>query len=196
MINGNENKSMLAKIQVKKYLSCRSHYALINRARGPYEEIFVLTFKAYGPNAVRLMRLECQNKYFPYGPKSRLIRGIIRWRSISMRAGPAFLQFDWSKASLSMDVPVFVYSHTKAASDFFQDRENIGKLFMWLQIFYFKQRRWNLTGLLFCPDLVCQGLLITKSVICIRYLIVSSPHAVRRTTFVFCMSHECKHVCF
>ena len=27
-------------------------YALINRARGPYEEIFVLTFKAYGPNAV------------------------------------------------------------------------------------------------------------------------------------------------
>ena len=28
------------------------YYALINRARGPYEEIFVLTFKAYGPNAV------------------------------------------------------------------------------------------------------------------------------------------------
>ena len=48
-------------------------YALINRARGPYDEIFVLTFKAYGPHAVRSMRLECQNKYFPYGPKSRLI---------------------------------------------------------------------------------------------------------------------------
>ena len=30
------------------------YYALINRAQGPYEEIFVLTFKAYGPNAVRL----------------------------------------------------------------------------------------------------------------------------------------------
>ena len=28
------------------------YYALINRARGPYEEIFVLTFKAYGPHAV------------------------------------------------------------------------------------------------------------------------------------------------
>ena len=39
-------------------------YALINRSRGPYEEIFVLTFKAYGPNEVRSMRLECQNKYF------------------------------------------------------------------------------------------------------------------------------------
>ena len=53
------------------------YYALINRARGPYEEIFVLTFKAYGPNAVRSMRLECQNKDFPYGPKSRLIRALL-----------------------------------------------------------------------------------------------------------------------
>ena len=32
-------------------------YALINRVRGPYEEIFVLTFKAYGPNAVRLSNI-------------------------------------------------------------------------------------------------------------------------------------------
>ena len=53
------------------------YYALIDRARGPYEEIFVLTFKAYGPNAVRSMRFECQNKYFPYGPKSRLIRALL-----------------------------------------------------------------------------------------------------------------------
>ena len=50
------------------------YYALINRARGPYEEIFVLIFKGYGPNEVKSMRLKCQNKYFPYGPKSRLIR--------------------------------------------------------------------------------------------------------------------------
>ena len=35
-----------------------------------------------------------------------------------MRAGPAFLQFDWSKASLSMDLPVFVYSHTKTSFRF------------------------------------------------------------------------------
>ena len=34
------------------------YYALINRARGPYVEIFVLTFKAYGPNAFRFMRLK------------------------------------------------------------------------------------------------------------------------------------------
>ena len=52
----------------------RSCYAIINRARGPCEEIFVLTFKAYGPNAVRSMPFGCQNKYFPYGPISRLIR--------------------------------------------------------------------------------------------------------------------------
>ena len=55
------------------------YYALINRARGPYEEIFVPTFKAYGLNAcaVRSMRVECQTKYFPYGPKSLLITAIL-----------------------------------------------------------------------------------------------------------------------
>ena len=52
-------------------------YALINRARGPYEEIFVLTFKAYEPNAVRSMRLERQNKYFSYWQRSRLIRALL-----------------------------------------------------------------------------------------------------------------------
>ena len=40
-------------------------------------EIFVLTFKAYEPNAVRSMRLECRNKYFPYGLKSWLIRALL-----------------------------------------------------------------------------------------------------------------------
>ena len=116
------------------------------------------------------------------------LSNFIRWRSISMRAGPAFLQFDWSKAGLSMICQSSYIPIRRPASDFFQDRENIGKLFMWLQIFYFKQRRGNLTGLLFCLDFVCQGLLITKIVICIHYLIVSSPHAVRPTTLVFCMS--------
>ena len=56
---------------------------------------------------------------------------------------------------------------------------------MWLQIFYIKQRRENLTGLLFCLDLVCQGLLIIEIVICIHYLIGSSPHAVRPPTLSF-----------
>ena len=35
-----------------------------------------------------------------------------------MRAGPDFLQFDWSKAGLSMDLPVFVYSHAKTSFKF------------------------------------------------------------------------------
>ena len=35
-----------------------------------------------------------------------------------MRAGPAFLQFDWWKAGLSMDLPVFVYSHMKNSFKF------------------------------------------------------------------------------
>ena len=47
-----------------------TEYALINRARGPHDEIFVLTFKAHGPHCVR-------SKYFPYGPKSRLIRALL-----------------------------------------------------------------------------------------------------------------------
>ena len=51
-----------------------------------------------------------------------------------MRAGPAFLQFDWSKAGLSMDLPVFVYSHTKTGFKFFQDREDIGSFFMCLEL--------------------------------------------------------------
>ena len=73
-----------------------------------------------------------------------------------MRAGLAVLQFDWSKAGLSMDLPVFVYSHTKTGFKFFQDREGIGSFFMCLElcleIFDFKPRRENLTGLLFCLD--------------------------------------------
>ena len=79
-----------------------------------------------------------------------MICPFIRWRSISMRTGPAFLQFDWSKAGLSMDLPVFVYSHTKTGFKFFQYREDIGSFFMCLEIF--KPRRENLTGLLFCLD--------------------------------------------
>ena len=58
-----------------------------------------------------------------------------------MRARPAFLQFDWSKVGLSMDLPVFVYSRTKTGFNFFQDREDLGSFFMWLEIFYFKPGR-------------------------------------------------------
>ena len=106
---------------------------------------------------------------------------------ISMRTGTAFLQFDWSKAGLSMDLPVFLYSHTytKTSFRFLSRQRKYREAFMWLQIFYFKQRRGDLTGLLFCLDFVCQGLLITK--------IVSSPHAVG---LLLCLLHECEHVCF
>ena len=52
-------------------------YALINWARGPYEKILVLTFKAYGPNPMRSMRLGYQNKYSTYGPNYRLIRVLL-----------------------------------------------------------------------------------------------------------------------
>ena len=44
-----------------------------------------------------------------------VIFSFIVWRSISMRHGPFFLQFDWSKAGFSMDLPVFLYFYTKAS---------------------------------------------------------------------------------
>ena len=37
-----------------------------------------------------------------------------------MRAGPAFLQFDWLKASLSEDLPVFVYFRIFPYEDWLQ----------------------------------------------------------------------------
>ena len=41
---------------------------------------------------------------------------------------------------------------------------------------------------LFCCCYACQGLLIIKIIICIYYLIVSSPQAVRPTTLSFHLS--------
>ena len=40
-----------------------------------------------------------------------------------MRAGPDLLQFDGPKAGLSMDLPVFVYSHTKTSFKFISRQE-------------------------------------------------------------------------
>ena len=54
---------------------------------------------------------------------------IIRWCSVGMRAGPAFLQFDWSKAGLGMDLPVFVYSHTRTSFKFLPRQRRYGEAF-------------------------------------------------------------------
>ena len=67
-----------------------------------------------------------------------------------MKAGPALLQFDWSKAGLSMDLPVFVYSHTKTNFKFLSRQRRYGAAFY---VVYFSPRKGNLTGLLFCLDL-------------------------------------------
>ena len=52
------------------------YYALINQARGPYEEIFVLTFKGrpYGPNAVSESMSE---QIFSVWTESRLITALL-----------------------------------------------------------------------------------------------------------------------
>ena len=86
--------------------------------------------------------------------KNVKIMEIIMWRSISMRAGSAGLRFDWSKAGLSMDLPVFVYSHTKTSLNFLSRQERCsGQLFMWLQICQLQTTKKKLIGLLFCLDL-------------------------------------------
>ena len=95
-------------------------------------------------------------------------------------AGLAFLQFDWSKANLSMDLPVFVYSNTKISFKFLS-RESFLCAY---RSFTSSNTERTLQGSCF----VCQGLLIIEIVICIHYLIGSSPHAVRPTTLSFCMS--------
>ena len=49
------------------------------------------------------------------------------WRSISMRAGSASLQFDGWKAGLSIDLPVFVHSRTKSYTECHKDKKGIKK---------------------------------------------------------------------
>ena len=104
-----------------------------------------------------------------------------------MRAGPAFLQFNGSKASLSMDLPVFVYSYTKTSFKFLSRQRRYRAAFMWLQIFYFKPRRKNLTGLFFCLDLSLPRSTDHRDRN-LHYLIVSSPYEVRPTTLSFHLS--------
>ena len=59
---------------------------------------------------------------------------------------------------------------------------------MWLQIFYFKPLRENLTGLLFCLDLSLSRSTDHPDRNLHHYLIVSSLHAVRLTTLSFHLS--------
>ena len=101
-----------------------------------------------------------------------------------MRAGPAFLQFDWSTAGLSMDLPVFVYSHTKTSFRFLSRQRK------------YKEAFYVVTDLLLQAmqrepyrALVLSRLRLSRSTDHqdrnLHYLIVSSPHAVRPTTLSF-----------
>ena len=81
------------------------------------------------------------------------ITPFIIWRSISIRAGPAFLQCDWSKAGLSMDLPVFVYSHTKTSFKFLSRQGRCRAAFYVVTDLLLQTMQENLTGILFCLDL-------------------------------------------
>ena len=97
----------------------------------------------------------------------------------------ARLEFDWSKAGLSMDLPVFVYSHMKTSFRFLLRQRKYREAFHVVTDLFLQATQREPYGLLFCLHFVCQGLLVTKIVICIHYLIISSPHAVRPTTLSF-----------
>ena len=65
-----------------------------------------------------------------------LVMILIRWHSISMRVGPAVLRSDWSRAGLSKDLPVFVYSHTRTGLKLLlRQGRCLCHLSIWLQVF-------------------------------------------------------------
>ena len=70
-----------------------------------------------------------------------------------MRAGLALLQFDGSKASLSMDLPVLVYSHTKTSFKFLSRQGRYGAAFYVVTDLLCQTTQREHSGLLFCLDL-------------------------------------------
>ena len=55
------------------------------------------------------------------------IKNIIIWHSINMRAGETVLRFDWSRAGLGVDLPVFVLFPYE---DWLKISFKTGKMFM------------------------------------------------------------------
>ena len=111
-----------------------------------------------------------------------------------MRAGLAFLQLHWSKAGLSMDLPVFVYSHIKTSFKFLSRQGRCREAFYVVTdlLLQATQREPYRALVLSRPGLSRST--DHRDRICIHYLIVSSPQAVRPATLSF--SFECEHVCF
>ena len=109
-----------------------------------------------------------------------------------MRAGPAFLQFDWSKAGLSMDLPVFVFSHTKTSFRFLSRQRKYREAFHVVTDLLLQATQREPYRLLFCLDFVCQGLLIVK-IILFAFIISSFP-VLMQLGLLLCLLHECKHV--
>ena len=142
-----------------------------NRVTRSVLEIRILHFYAR-PSQARAVR---KRSSFIFPNKDRVTRLV--HRSISMRGGPAFLQFDWSKAGLSMDLPVFVHSHTKTSFKFLSRQGRYRAAFYVVGDFYFKLHRENLTGLFFCLQLSLPRSTDHRDRNLHHYLIVSSPHA-------------------
>ena len=102
-----------------------------------------------------------------------------------MRAGPAFLQFDWSKAGLGMDLPVFVYSHTKTSFRFLSRQRKYREAFYVVTDLLLQATQWEPYRALVLSRLRLSRSTDHQDRNLHHYLIVSSPHAVRPTTMSF-----------
>ena len=111
-----------------------------------------------------------------------------------MRAGPVFLQFDWSKACLGVDLPVFVYYHAKTSSKFLSRQRKYREAFyvvtdLSLQATQREPYR----------ALVLFRLRLSRSTDDqdrnLQSFISSFP-VLMQLGLLLCLLHECKHVCF
>ena len=120
---------------------------------------------------------------------TQLIIFLITWRSISMRAGPAFLQFDWSKAGLSVDLPVFVYSHTKTSFKFLSRQGRYREPFYAVTdlLLQAMQRKPYRAPVLSRPSLSRS----TDHRDCNLHFIISSVPVLMQLGLLLCLLHEC-----
>ena len=82
-------------IRCNREFSVAEDYALINRECGPYAKIFVVTSCRTDRSEVRAAWRH--NKYFPYGPNSRLIRALLYTHTSKTTKSQCFPLLLWTE---------------------------------------------------------------------------------------------------
>ena len=112
-----------------------------------------------------------------------------------MRARPAFLQFDWSKAGVSMDLPVFVYSHAKTSFKFPSRQGRYWEAFYVVTDLFLQamQREPYRALVLSRPSPSRSTDHRDRN---LHSLMISSAPVLMDLGLLLCILPECKHVCF